>query len=83
MQKAITKFTNKDVIGDFNINLFDTDEEFLNMMSNSGLLPVIDRPTRVTHHSSTLIDNVFTSQIPHNLTGGIVIDDADDHVLSC
>ena len=43
MQKAINKFTNRDVyiIGDFNVNLFDTDEEFLNMMSNAGLLPVI------------------------------------------
>ena len=82
MQKAITKFTNKDVyvIGDFNINLFDTGEEFLNMVSDSGLLPVIDRPTRVIQHSSTLIDNIFTNQIPQNLTSGIVIDDASDHM---
>lgn len=34
-------------------------DKFLNSILNNGMLPTILKPTRVTHTSSTLIDNVF------------------------
>ena len=43
-----------------------------------GLYPLIDRPTRVTSHSATIIDNVFTNQVK-NLTSGLIVDDISDH----
>lgn len=54
------------LLGDFNVDLLKTDSHrltnvFYNCMSSHHLLPVITRPTRITNHSSTLIDNIFTS----------------------
>ena len=52
------------VMGDFNINLLNKDKvpfvaNFLNLMYSPWLVPLISRPTRLTDHSYTLIDNIF------------------------
>ena len=52
--------------GDFNINLFNTDnhqptKHFLEMMLSNHLLSLICHQTRVTSASATLIDNIFTN----------------------
>ena len=38
------------------------------------LLPVITQPTRVTDHSSTLIDNIIVSKPGNVISGNIVSD---------
>ena len=38
-------------------------------------------PTRITAHSATLIDNIFTNHLTHNLFSGIIINDLSDHLL--
>ena len=43
------------------------------------LYPLINRPTRVTTHSATIIDNIFTGQSHDNVTSGFIIDDISDH----
>ena len=49
-------------------------------MSHS-LNPCITKPTRITHSSATLIDNIFCSQDLYRRTSsGIVIDDISDHM---
>ena len=45
-----------------------------------GLYPLIVRPTRITFHSATLIDNIYTSQINNILNSGLTIDDITDHL---
>lgn len=56
-------------------------QEFLNTILENGLIPTINRPTRITHSSATLIDNVIVSQ---NFGGkyhsSILIDDMSDHL---
>lgn len=52
------------IAGDFNIDLLRVDDEsgtgaFFNTTSAYNRLPTITRPTRITTHSSTLIDNAF------------------------
>ena len=53
-------------MGDFNINLLnyqsrnDTNE-FINSMVSHHMLPQILQPTRVTDHSATVTDNIFTN----------------------
>ena len=37
--------------------------EFKNMFSSNFCLPSINKPTRVTHHSASLIDNI-NSNVP-------------------
>ena len=56
------------IMGDFNINLFDhnlspTVENFINQMISKNLFPIIDRPTRVTPQSCTLVDNIFCFRV--------------------
>ena len=54
-------------MGDFNFNLLNSDshsgtEEFLNTLGSYFFNPHILQPTRITHHSATLID-VFLIQL--------------------
>ena len=76
---------NKDcfLIGDFNINLFNYNSdpfvnEFSGTLLTSSFTPLISKPTRITEHSSTLIDNIFTNMYPVP-EAGIVVSDITDH----
>ena len=72
------------ILGDFNIDLLKysehlLSEEYLNMLYSNNLLPLITKPTRLTHHTSTLIDHIYTNS---NLSvdAGIVLVDISDHL---
>ena len=52
------------IMGDFNINLLNSDsnsmtENFLNTLGSYFFHPQILQPTRITNHSATLIENIF------------------------
>ena len=54
------------IMGDFNLDLLKHElhppsEKFLDTMYANSLIPVINRPTRVTKDTCTLIDNIFTN----------------------
>ena len=73
------------VCGDFNIDLLkheshNSTKNFLDIMYSLGFYPLIDKPTRVTDSSATLIDNIFTNELCHNLTCGILFNDISDHL---
>ena len=56
------------IMGDFNINLLDYNlsppvENFINQMISKNFLPIINRPTRVTPHSCTLIYYIFCNRV--------------------
>ena len=62
------------ISGDFNINLLNYDnhpltEDFINTLSSFFLEPHILRPTRITSHSSTLIDNIFFNSTEYQSLG--------------
>ena len=68
------KATKKEMIliGDFNMSLLDFDENkrvqsFANLMFRFGMIPTINKPTRVTRHTATAIDHVFTNTIVDNI----------------
>lgn len=53
---------NKDgfLMGDFNIDLLkDSSSYFLNTTYSNNFFPVINRPTRATDNSTSLLDNIF------------------------
>ena len=74
------------LLGDYNIDLFKSEShaatsDFLNLMYSYSFLPVINRPTRITPFSATLIDNIFTNVLSDkwNSTSGIIVNDITDH----
>ena len=54
--------------------------EFVESSINNDLYPSITKPTRVTHSTVTLIDNIFCSEILHrNMNSFVILDDTSDH----
>ena len=49
-------------------------------MYSLGLYPLIDKPSRITYSSTTLIYNIFRNEIRFNLTSGIMFNDISDHL---
>ena len=69
-------------MGDFNIDLLKVNihaktNEFVNDVISQGFLPKITRPTRITPHSATLIDHIYSND--NRPTSGIIITDVADH----
>ena len=74
------------LLGDFNINLLHCDthaasSDFINLLYSYLFLPCINRPTRITERSATLIDNIFTNNINNEelVINGILYNDISDH----
>jgi len=77
---------NKDIIivGDLNIDLLKYQNhaataEFLDHMLSVNLLPKITMPTRITEHSTTLIDHIFSNIDNHRCLPGTLPTDISDH----
>ena len=50
------------------------------MLYSSNLLPVITKPTRITSHTATLIDHIYTNASTDQIIPGIVTTDISDHL---
>ena len=44
------------------------------------LIPCIDKPTRITSCSNTLIVNIYTNNIYHSINSGFIINNITDHL---
>ena len=74
-------------MGDFNIDLLKYESSnfsnrFSEQMFTSSFFPLITKPTRITQHTSTLIDNIFTNdldQVQSN-SNGLIFTDISDHL---
>ena len=56
-------------------------QEFLELTSECGFLCTIGKPTRITHQTATLIDNIFISkEFSLGYKSWILIDDMSDHM---
>lgn len=49
------------------------------MLFANNILPVITKPTRVTDHTATLIDHIYTNSV-QNLAAGILTIEVTDHL---
>ena len=45
-----------------------------------GLIPCIDKPTRITSYSNTLIDNIHANNVYHSINSGLLINDITHHL---
>ena len=72
-------------MGDFNVNVSKQIkgskdiQEFTNLFLSNSFLPLIDKPTRITGKSATLIDNMYTNFSTNNCRSGILCTDFSDH----
>ena len=66
------------ITGDFNVNtLFHikgglSTQQFKNIFSSNYCFPFINKPTRVTDHSASLIDNIYSNTPSQNCSTGIL-----------
>ena len=72
------------LVGDFNINLLNFEKHqgtnnFIDKLSSNGIFPLINRPTRITLESFTLIDNIYTNELKRHKSG-VLINDISDHL---
>ncbi|KAL7374674.1 hypothetical protein ABVT39_005135 [Epinephelus coioides] len=78
------------ICGDINIDLPNPNEhkltdKFINTMYSLSsfkqfFYPKITRPSRITSHSSTIIDNIFTNDTENNTVSRLLINDISDHL---
>jgi len=74
------------IAGDFNVNILKHDcheptSNFINCAFSHSFFPIINRPTRITPTTATLIDNIFTNAITsHSYTPSILYSDISDHL---
>ena len=71
--------------GDLNIGLLNHDKhrktkEFIDALYSLSMYPLIDRPSRITEYSATLIDNIFTNDLITDKLSGLIINDVSDHL---
>ena len=56
-------------------------QHFFEQILGHKLIPCITKPTRITHSSATLIDNIFCSiELHHIAVSGLIITDLSDHL---
>ena len=69
----------------FNLNLLRYNhhvptQEFIESLFSHAFLHLISNPTRLTSYFTTLIDNIFTKNLAHNVLSGFILNDLSDHL---
>ena len=73
------------LMGDINIDLFKVDmhnqtKDFVHSLYTNAFYPTISKPTRVTEHSATLLDNIITNIIGYCIKSGVLYNGISDHL---
>ena len=82
---SFTEKLSEILMGDVNIDLIQHGsnvhvQSYFNMVSQKGFIPVISRPTRITEHSMTLIDHIFSNSMSNFLKSDILKYPFADHL---
>ena len=71
------------IMGDFNINLLINSNRntktYTDLFTSYGYYPFINKPTRVSTHSATVIDHIWCNNTDMVTGGGILLCDISDH----
>ena len=73
------------LLGEFNINLLNYSEnnqtnESLHSLASNSFIPLISQPTRITSHSNTFIDNIYSNIINPYIKSGNFTATIFDHL---
>ena len=82
--KAISSYKYT-ICGDINIDLLKWESNiqtsnYMNELYSAGAVLAIDKPTRLTNTSATLIDHIYTNNLLNNVPVGILIYEVSDHL---
>ena len=85
LQKISKEKKNVFLLGDFNVDFLKYDKhdgpnEFIDSLSSYMYLPYIFHPTRVTDHSQTIIDKIFSNYVPKEAVCGNLTFTISDHL---
>ena len=76
------------ILGDVNLDLMKYEShrktsQYLDLLFSNSFIPLINRPTRITQHSATLIDHIYTNNynINDKLHQAILVTDISDHLI--
>ena len=72
-------------MGDFNVNHLNYDTRTAtngcaNSLFSNNSLPYINQPTRISAHSSTLLDNMFVDLLNATIVSGNILTQISDHL---
>ena len=88
LETCLTSLTKENIeiyiCGDFNFDLLKVDSDhltqhFFNLLCSYGLLPHMLQPTRVTDHSTTVIDNIFSDNLQDDIISSNVLLTISEH----
>ncbi len=86
---SLERHSKKHIIfaGDFNMDLINYNkntncQNLLDTMSKYGFFQLVARPTRITSHSSTIIDHVYSNFVQHTLSCNVLTVDVSDHLAT-
>lgn len=73
------------ICGDFNIDLLNPNKQvvinyFTETIYAMSLYPIITKPSRITSHSATIINNIFTNNMENRTVSGLLVKDITDHL---
>ena len=73
------------IASDYNLDLLRCNnhsptQEFIENLFSYMFVHLIDKPKRITAHSATLIDNIFTNNLSDKDLNGILVDDLSNHL---
>ena len=73
------------LLGDFNNNLLNynvhqPNHDFLNSLASNSIIQYILQPTRLTSHSNTTLDNIFSKLISNEIISGNLTATISDHL---
>ena len=73
------------LLGDFIVNPLNYNEhdqtiEFLDSVASNSFMTLILQPTRITSHSNTLIDNIFSNVIDPDIISGNLTATISEHL---
>ena len=70
--------------GDFNLNLLKKDtclqtKNLINLFNSNNYVSLINKPSRITNHSTTIIDQIWSNDYRNILRNGLFYDFTSDH----
>ena len=63
-----------------NYNNHQPTNDFLDSLASNSFIPYILHPTRITSHSKTLIENIFSNFISHEIISGNITATISNHL---
>ena len=87
--RSLDRHSRKHIVftGDFNVDLIKyekdtTSQNLIAVFEKYGFVQLVSKPTRVTDHSATLIDHVYTNDIENTISCHVLTLDISDHLAT-